>query len=57
MWLRLASLSPSVMSMLLINRTEQASAGQLMVNQQPLGLFQLKEILLCVLDLLEVLQS
>lgn len=57
MWLRLASLSPSVMSMLLINRTEEASAGQLMVNQQPLGLFQLKEILLCVLDLLEVLQS
>lgn len=57
MWLRLASLSPSVMSMLLINHTEQASAGQLMVNQQPLGLFQLKEILLCVLDLLEVLQS
>lgn len=57
MWLRLASLSPSVMSMLLINRTEQASAGQLMVNQQPLGLLQLKEILLCVLDLLEVLQS
>lgn len=43
--------------MLLINRTEQASAGQLMVNQQPLGLFQLKEILLCVLDLLDVLQS
>lgn len=57
MWFHLASLSPSVMSMLLINRTEQASAGQLMVNQQPLGLFQLKEILLCVLDLLEVLQS